>query len=154
MYRLLCVAAGLALALAGCQDDELTCVDVDPTCAPLYQPTWENVFANTLAPKCGVGGSACHGGPSPFGALQLDDPTRAHATLLRAGADIVVPGEPSCSKLIMRINTSSSKLVMPRGSRLPASEICALERWVAAGAPGPASAGGQDAGLDATVSSP
>ncbi|HVK78891.1 MAG TPA: c-type cytochrome domain-containing protein [Kofleriaceae bacterium] len=152
MLRFLRTAAvaGLAVGLAGCPDDELTCVDIDPACTPLYEPTWANVFDNTLAPKCGVGGSSCHGGASPWGALHLDDPTRAHADLTRAGAGIVIAGEPSCSEMIMRLNASSSKLVMPRGSRLQDSEICALERWVAAGAPGPAPA----AGGDATVSAP
>ncbi len=149
MFRLVRTLAvlGLALALAGCPDDEtLACVAVDPTCTPLYAPTWPNVLANTFAPKCGVGGSSCHAGAAPNGGLHLDDPARAHADLIEPARGLVIAGDPSCSEVVARMRASSSRLVMPRGSRLANAEICAIEQWIAAGAPGPA-----DAGVDATV---
>lgn len=153
MHRFLrsVIAAGLVTVVAGCPQETLECVAFDPDCAPLYEPTWGNVFANTLAPKCGVGGGACHGGAAAIGGLQLDEIDRAHATLLTAGKTYVIPGDPSCSEIVERMHTSSSRLMMPRGSRLPASEICAIEQWIAVGAPGPET---PDAGVDATVTRP
>lgn len=135
------VAALAAVVLcAGCPDDELTCVQVDLTCAPLYEPTWDNVVTNTLVPSCGTGNGVCHSTSGARGGLVLDDPATAYAHLAR----YVTPGDVSCSELTQRIFSTSSSLRMPRGSSLPAAEACAVAQWVAAGAPGPI-----DAGVDA-----
>ncbi len=127
-----------ASASTACGEDELVCVDVDPACSPLYAPTWDNVYANTILPKCGTGGGACHEGASARGGLRLDDPVIAHQQLTDPAAGYVIVGDVSCSELIQRVNTASSSLLMPRGARLAASERCALAQWVLAGAPGPA----------------
>jgi len=126
------VVAALA-ALPGCPDDELTCVDVDLTCQPLYPPTFDNVFANTFMPKCGTPGSTCHSAEGHRAGLILDDRDEAYRLLLMN--DRVIPGEPSCSILIERIHAASPRLQMPPGRRLSEPERCALLQWVAAGAP-------------------
>lgn len=123
------VAAG---ALTGCGEPELTCVEVDLTCAPLYAPTWDNVVTNTIVPRCGADG--CHTRAAPRGGLVLDDPATAYAQLAR----YVTPGDVACSELTMRVFAGPSSLLMPRGARLSAPEACAVAQWVAAGAPGPA----------------
>jgi hypothetical protein len=123
--------------LASCGEDELVCIEVDPSCAPLYAPTWDNVFANTIEPKCGTGGGACHEGVNAQGGLRLDESMSAHAALTSPAHDYVLVGDPGCSQLLQRIYASSSKLRMPRGNTLPDSERCALQQWVLAGAPGP-----------------
>jgi len=155
------LAALAALAIGGCSSpDQLECVDVDLACQPLYAPTWDNAFNTTFAPKCGTGGSSCHGGANPHGGLDLEDPGVAYQSLTAPTKSYVIPGEPSCSELIERIMASSSRLVMPRGSRLSAAEQCSLVLWVAGGAPGPADAatdaatdgGDLDAGVDAPSS--
>lgn len=129
------VAAVLALALAGgCSDDELVCVEVDLTCAPLYAPTWDNVVTNTIVPKCGTGNGVCHSATGRQGGLDLHDPATAHAALVPR---YVTPGDVACSELTMRVFSRSSSLVMPRGAPLPPAEACAIAQWVAAGAPGP-----------------
>ena len=133
-------AAVAALLLTGCPDDELVCVQVDLSCAPLYAPTWDNVLTNTLIPSCGTGNGVCHSTSGHRGGLILDDPATAHAHLAR----YVTPGDVACSELTQRIFSTSSALRMPRGSRLNAPEACAIAQWVAAGAPGPI-----DAGVDA-----
>lgn len=139
-----CAALALAIALAGCPGDpELTCVaDVDfATCAPLYAPTWHNVYTNTIVDSC-ASSRACHGGTSASSGLTLVGEEAAY-TRLRA---YVTPGDAACSELVERLYTSSDELLMPRGARLPDPERCAIGQWVAAGAPGPA--GLVDAGVD------
>src|SRR4051812_11155157 len=119
MFRLLRTAAavGVATVLAGCPDDPLACVDVEPACTPLYPPTWANVYANTFSPSCGLGGASCHAGATPNGGLHLDDEPRAYASLTLSGAGLVVAGDPGCSRVVERMRTRSAQLLMPRGSR-------------------------------------
>lgn len=127
----------LLLVLASCGEDELVCIEVDPSCTPLYAPTWDNVFNNTIEPKCGTGGGACHEGVNSRGDLRLDDPVTAHAALLSPAHDYVLLSNPGCSQLLQRVYSSSEELRMPRGDSLPEGERCALQQWVLAGAPGP-----------------
>ncbi|MBK9029982.1 MAG: hypothetical protein IPL61_01365 [Myxococcales bacterium] len=125
-------AVALALAGAACGDDpQLVCVTVDLTCAPLYAPTWANVYGTTVTPKCAASG--CHTTAAAKGGLVLDDPATAHAAL----TSYVIPGDVGCSELVERIYATAEALRMPRGSQLSTAEACALARWVAAGAPGP-----------------
>ena len=127
--------------LAGCSDDAvLTCaMDVDfMTCQPLYAPTWDNVHANTIARSCATGGRACHAAAGAQGGLVLEGSERAYLALTTGDA-YVTPGDAACSELVSRLYTPYAALVMPRGARLSDAEACAVGKWVAAGAPGPAS---------------
>ena len=117
-------------------EDTLVCVEPDLTCAPLYAPTWANVVATTVVPKCGASG--CHTAAARKGGLVLDDPATAYDHLVRGG--YVVPGDAACSELTERIYSTSASLRMPRGTPLSTAEACAVARWVAAGAPGPTTA--------------
>jgi hypothetical protein len=130
------MAAALAALGAGCADESLTCVTVDLTCAPLYAPTWANLAATTIGPKCAAAG--CHTTAAAKGGLVLDDPATAYAELIAGG--YVVAGDVACSELTERVFATAADLRMPRGSRLPAAEACAVAQWVAAGAPGPIAA--------------
>jgi hypothetical protein len=126
------------LASAGCPGDpSLTCVeDVDfATCQPLYAPTWDTVYTNTIADTCATS-RACHAATAASSRIVLEGSERAYTSLVAGG--YVVPGQPACSELIERLYTKSASLLMPRGTRLPAAEACAIGPWVAAGAPGPA----------------
>lgn len=144
MARMTAIAITLSTLAACPGPDQLECIEVDPSCAPLYAPTWDNVFSNTLHPKCGTGGGACHEGASARGGLRLDDYDFAYRSLTAPGKNYVMVNDVPCSELVQRIYTSSSSLRMPRGSTLSDSERCALAQWVLAGAPGPV-----DAGVDA-----
>lgn len=134
MARSAVALTGALLALAataGCGGDELACVEVDLACQPLYPPTFDNVFASTLAPKCGVEGGACHSATGRKAGLVLDDRDEAYRLLVDGGR--VIPGEPSCSILVERVYAPAS-LRMPPGRTLADAERCALVQWVAAGA--------------------
>ena len=132
----MCLAT-LAAALAGCPDDgPPACVTVETTCTPLYEPTFDNVYNNTLKAGCGSGLDACHGATGA-GKMSLADPAAAHAALLDGR---VKPGDPGCSEVIVRTDAPGKDYQMPPGTALSAAERCSLILWVQAGAPGPTTA--------------
>jgi hypothetical protein len=129
--------AVVAAALAGCpsEDEPPACVTVDTACSPLYEPTFDNVYNNTLKAGCGSGLNSCHSA-NGSGVLALHDPAVAHGELL---AGRVSPGDPGCSELVVRTVASGEGYQMPpgTGAALSAAERCSLILWVQAGAPGP-----------------
>lgn len=121
--------------------DAPACVDYDPTaCAPLYEPTFDEVFTRTLVPTCGSGGSACHGSANALGAeahgLVFDDADATHARLLEdRGEDTFVRAlDPACSSLVVRLVITDPDLSMPPGAPLLDGARCSVARWIAEGA--------------------
>jgi len=129
--------AVVSAALAGCPsaDAPPACVTVDTACSPLYAPTFDNVYNNTLKAGCGSQLSSCHAA-NGAGVLALPDPAVAHGELLDGR---VVPGDPGCSELVVRTGAPGKDYQMPPGSgaSLTAAERCSLILWIEAGAPGP-----------------
>ncbi|MBM4356598.1 MAG: hypothetical protein FJ096_00655 [Deltaproteobacteria bacterium] len=115
--------------LGGCSPE---CVEVADDCAPLYEPSFEQVFERTLLPTCAGGGSACHGTDGGRGGLVFAERGASHAALVDGG--LVLAGDPGCSELVKRLASDDPEVQMPPGSPLPASERCAIERWIAGGA--------------------
>ena len=66
----------LAAALAGCSGDECL-ADLSADCAPLYEPSFQNVFAQTLKPSCAIGRAACHAPEGAKHGLVLAETHRA-----------------------------------------------------------------------------
>jgi hypothetical protein len=113
---------------AACGDP---CVEIPTECAPLYEPTWDAVYTNTVSSSCALAG--CHGGGSAGGELALgDDPAAAYAALL----EYVVPGDPACSAVVDHLEPTGIG-DMPVGAPLGENERCAIREWIAAGAEGP-----------------
>lgn len=136
MPRCLAALASCALlaSLAGCPaDDDHPCVEIDVTaCTPLYPPTFDNIYARTLEPSCGVSGSSCHSSDGAKAGLVFADPDDAYAALLDGRVE---PDDPSCSLLVKRIESTDRGFKMPPGSREMADgERCAIEQWIADGA--------------------
>jgi hypothetical protein len=129
----------VGVALSGCaQDgDQSACLSPQPRaelgeCAPQYPPTFDRIRANTLLLSCAIG-TGCHGVHAPTPLLSLSgDEEGAYAALL--GHALVIPGDPECSPLIQRLESSDASFRMPRGGELPASERCAIVQWIADGA--------------------
>lgn len=118
---------------AGCTTDPPpSCITVDTTCAPLYAPTFDNVYTMTLQNTCGSQRSSCHSAAGKQGGMSFEDPQHAYAALL---AGRVMPGNPGCSKMVVRTSSPGASYQMPPGDPLSAPERCALIQWIAAGAP-------------------
>jgi Planctomycete cytochrome C len=133
------VAIAVVLAVgvnAGCSDDvQPACTAVSISCQPLYVPTFANVYANTIAVRCGGDASSCHADSSRSG-LSFATKAASHGALL-LNADRVVPGDASCSGMIVRVFSEGHDWSMPPGAPLAAAERCALAQWVQNGAIGP-----------------
>jgi hypothetical protein len=122
-------------------DGPLACVEVDAeACAPLYAPSWENVFEMTLMPDCATGGQACHASADALGAeehgLFFADPESSLAILLedRGESTFVTPDDPGCSQVVARLATDDAVRRMPPGLTLSDEEICSVAQWIAMGA--------------------
>ena len=130
----------VSLATAGCPgtDSPPACITVDASCQPLYVPTFDNVYNNTLKDACGSGRVACHSAAGHQGGMTFEDPQHAFDALL---AGRVTPGDPACSEMIVRTGSPGADYQMPKGptsASLSKPELCALVQWVQNGAPGPA----------------
>jgi hypothetical protein len=128
----LAVAIG-SLGVA-CGDSGGTCIEVDVDCDPLYEPTFDNVFAMTLNDKCTD--APCHDAEAPRAGLSYVDPDEAYDLLLGnvGGRSRVEPGDPNCSLIIRRIESTSSGFRMPPGTPLVEEEKCSIRQWIANGA--------------------
>ncbi len=127
----------LAVTWVACSDgggEPPRCVTVDPTCTPRYQPTFTNLYNNTLRDSCGSQSSVCHSAQGRRGGLSLESAATAYAELTAEGLGRVVPGDPACSEVIVRLHGSGESYLMPPGSPLPAADRCAMEQWIAGGA--------------------
>ena len=128
----------LLLGAYGCGPAPLQCADLERddggmlTCTPQYEPTFENVFDNTLRTDCALGG--CHAGARPRAGLDLSEIETAYDDLLEVGEDRVIPGDTECSGVVARMFTTDSDWHMPPGETLLDSEKCAVAQWVEMGA--------------------
>jgi hypothetical protein len=106
-------------------------------CTPAYEPTFENIFQQTLKPNC----ATCHYDEKGMNFDQ--DMATAHRSLLAQEdaerGKVVAVGEPECSALCIRLGSKDQSITMPpRGGQLSEGERCAIVQWIANGAPAPA----------------
>jgi hypothetical protein len=127
---------------SSCSDDPVTpalaCANVapqesSPSCTPLYEPSYDNVFARTLKPTCAKSGVSCHASTGRQGHLSFEDADEAYGLLLET-THVVRPGDPSCSPLVARLVATDGNVRMPPGRSLPPDERCAVIQWIANGA--------------------
>ena len=124
----------VVLALAGCPTSSPPdCITVDTACAPLYAPTFDNVYTMTLQPDCGASRGSCHSATGHKGGMSFETADAAYQALVTDGR--VTPGDPGCSLMIVRTSSPGETYQMPPGSPLIEAERCALIQWVASGAP-------------------
>ncbi len=129
------VGIGALASLAGCgSDSPPSCATVDAACTPRYQPTFANVYTNTLKDSCGSQSVACHSAAGRKGGLSMETAEVAFAQLTAAGLGRVVAGDAACSELTVRLHGDGEGYLMPPGAPLPAADRCAIEQWISAGA--------------------
>ncbi len=78
---------------------------------------------------------ACHT-DAKMGGLQLD--TREHALKGGKSGPVIVPGDPSKSRLSLALSYTDAKLKMPPSGKLPDADVDALTIWIKEGAVWPA----------------
>jgi len=127
----------LALAAAGCGDKD--CVDaVDGSgpedCEPLYEPTFDDLWEQTLQPTCAAGGGSCHAPEGARGGLSMADADDAYEALTGGDDPLAVAGDASCGVLISRLESDDPDAVMPPGARLSEAERCVFRIWLDGGA--------------------
>jgi len=143
----LCAAAlsGGCGSKSGDGGGEPSCLASPPNldCKALYglvngqiAPTFDELWIRTLQPTCGSNPS-CHAGPNPQHGLALDVEDTAYKDLLgpsSTGEPRVTPGDTSCGKFMVRLETPGQSWSMPPGSHLDESVLCVIRHWVANGA--------------------
>lgn len=117
-------------AVAGCSDAPPECTTVETACAPLYAPTWDNVYTQTVVRSCGGNRSSCHNAGGD-GEIDLSSQDTAYDSLVPA---TVAGGDAMCSELVVRVHGVGEDYLMPPGAPLRDSERCAIAQWVEAGA--------------------
>lgn len=147
------IAVSIPLALALCigctddggSDDESTpipeCVEYAlDGCAPLYPATYDQVWEQTFSDGCAEFGTACHAQDDSEGAkngLTFVDPQVSwdHLTMTANGSQLVVPGDPLCSPLFVRLVSDDPEIRMPPGtSGLNPGAVCSIGTWISDGA--------------------
>jgi hypothetical protein len=134
----------VTLALSACKPDEPTdegseipeCVEYElDGCMALYPATYDQVWTQTLN-GCGQQGSACHAQDGSGGALNGLVFTDAQASWDHLMAEgLLVPGDPLCSPLFVRLATDDPQIRMPPGSSgLSPAAVCSIGTWIADGA--------------------
>lgn len=107
-------------------------------CAPLYPPSYDQVWNQTLSNGCAEFGTACHAQEDAAGALggmTFVDPQQSWDHMLMASEPLVVPGDPLCSELLVRLASDDPAIRMPPGtSGLADGALCSIATWIAEGA--------------------
>ena len=107
-------------------------------CAPLYPATYDQVWNQTLSKGCAEFGTACHAQDDAAGALDgmtFVDPQQSWDHMLMADEPLVVPGDPLCSELFVRLASEDPAVRMPPGSSgLDDGALCSIATWIAEGA--------------------
>jgi hypothetical protein len=102
----------------------------------LYKPPiYSNIFPMTIQKKCTLG-SSCHSADGAMGGLVLANADDTYDALLglKGGTKRVLPKDPKCSPLMVRLASRDPDYVMPRGDPLGAEELCDFVQWIKAGA--------------------
>jgi hypothetical protein len=128
------LAAVMAAVVAATTGGLVAAEPVAPAAQPAaaVSPDEERFFETQVRPLLVARCQSCHGDTVAEAGLRLD--SRAGAL---AGGDtgpVVVPGEPSGSRLLAAVRHADG-LAMPPDGKLPDAEIGVLEAWVAAGLP-------------------
>ncbi len=129
------------LVICGCSSPEpaaLSCVaNLLTDCNPLYDPPlYSTIFSKILQPTCASGTGTCHTSDAAMGGLVMEDADDAYARLLGdIGHPRVLPFDPACSLIVIRLEAHDPNVRMPPGpTPLLASERCDVIQWIAAGA--------------------
>jgi hypothetical protein len=140
------IAVALTLTVVGCEpdppgDDDGSevpeCVEYElDGCTALYPASYAQVWTQTLGNGCAQSGSACHAQAGSGGALDglvFVDPQASWEHMMSEA--LLVPGDPLCSPLFVRLATDDPDIRMPPGSSgLTPGAVCSIGTWISQGA--------------------
>ncbi len=141
----LSLACAMALVACSCTshadeppDSSPPCVaGLKTDCQPLYDPPlYSTLFTKILQPTCATGTGTCHTAGAAMGGLVYENVTDSYDALLglNGARRRVVPNDPACSLLMIRLESTDPQFVMPKGSRLDEPALCDFVLWIAEGA--------------------
>jgi OmcA/MtrC family decaheme c-type cytochrome len=115
-----------------------------PESAPLVSASFSSIAQNILVPRCAS--AACHGGNPPAAFPRLDAEGAYDAIVgvdsqQASGVKLVQPFDPGASYLYLKLTGEAASVggiatLMPTGdAALDASDLAAVEAWIANGAP-------------------
>jgi len=133
-----------ASAAAGCGGDDPPTHSNSPRvenlntdCSNLLYdpPVYSTIYSQILLPKCATG-SSCHSADVAMGGLAVTDADQTYDALLgiKGGVKRVLPRDPACSPLMVRLESPDPNFVMPRGDRLSEPALCVFVQWIKQGA--------------------
>jgi hypothetical protein len=132
----------LALATVACKSGPASpsCVSgLSSDCAASYSPpAFAMIFTGILQPNCAVGTGTCHTPDFVAGGVVFADQTDSYNLLLGMGGGTayVLPGDPGCSVLMERLESTDPSFHMPRGTNfLSSGDLCTIIQWISMGAP-------------------
>ena len=114
--------------------DPVVCLEAGSlvACTPAYEPTYDNLYANTFQPTCAKSGFSCHSPDGHQGGLNFFDKEAVYSQLHDTHA--VRPGNPECSTIVANVKSLDPLVRMPPGKSIPEGEQCAIIEWVRNGA--------------------
>lgn len=132
------VVLGLASSCDQGTDDRPACVSqiqVDG-CTPLYPAEFSVLFSQVFSVTCASVGVSCHGDLGQMGGLAFVTEDQSYAALLGLSGEKrrVVPGDPACSELVVRLDLPGHAWSMPPSAPLDERTRCSIRRWIAGGA--------------------
>lgn len=110
--------------------------NLNMNCAVLHDPPiYSMIYSEIIQPQC-TAGSSCHSGDAAMGGLVLANADDTYDSLLglKGGTKRVVPRDPACSPLMVRLESRDPNFMMPKGSRLTEPELCDFVQWIKGGA--------------------
>lgn len=110
-------------------------LNVDCTDVLLSPPIYSKIFPGIIQQKCTLG-SSCHSADGAMGGLVLANADDTYDALLglQGGTKSVLPFDPKCSPLMVRLASRDPEYVMPKGSPLSEAAICDFVQWIKLGA--------------------
>jgi hypothetical protein len=110
-------------------------LNVDCTVLLHSPPVYSKIYPDLIQPQCAIG-SSCHGANGAMGGLVLATADEAYEGLLgtKGGTKRVIPFDPVCSPLMVRLESHDPAIQMPPGNRLSEPALCDFIQWIKQGA--------------------
>ena len=129
----LLLSFALAVSCSSSAADPVVCLEAGAlaACTPAYEPTYDNLYANTFQPTCAKSGFSCHSPDGHQGGLNFFDKETVYREMVGHSAR---PGSPECSTLVQRVLSKDGFQRMPPGQSIAEGEQCAIIQWIRDGA--------------------